>query len=87
MKRLTPVLLKKILPNDIEAFYLSYKSLSSYHLQEIAKGLEFYPINFKNIFITGDFSFEVVDAAMKFFTTFINLEVLSQNQLALISGE
>lgn len=80
---------KHILSNNNEALYLelksknnscllcctcnAHKSLSSYHLQEIAKELELYSNNFDNVFIMGDYNSEVSDAAMKSFCHFCKL--------------
>ena len=82
------------LPEDIEVlfveilignfkwlFCLSYnphKSMITYHLQEIGKGLDFYISNYDKILLMGDFNSEMFEASMNSFCNLYNLNCLVQ---------
>ena len=58
--------------------YNTHKSMITYHLQEIGKGLEFYTSNYEKILLMGDFNSEVSEASMNSFCNLCNLKSLVQ---------
>ena len=84
------------LPEDIEALFVEivignfkwlfccsynpHKSMITYHLQEIGKGLEFYTSNYEKILLMGDFNSEMSETSMNLFCNLYNLKCLVQEQ-------
>ena len=82
------------LPEDIEALFVEivignfkwlfccsynpHKSMITYHLQEIGKGLEFYTSNYEKILLMGDFNSEMSETSMNSFCNLYNLKCLVQ---------
>ena len=54
------------------------KTMMTYHLQEIEKGLEFYTWNCEKIFLMGDFNSEMSETPMNSFCSLYNLKCLVQ---------
>ena len=47
--------------------YNPHKSMITYHLQEMGKGLEFYTSNYENTLLMGDFNSKISEASMNSF--------------------
>ena len=85
----TTLLTNCTLPEDIEALFVeivigkikwlfcclhnTYKSMITYHLKEIGKGLEFYTTYYEKILLMDDFNSEISEASMNSFCNLYSL--------------